>query len=44
MEREVEVLQFCEPARLSTIEILRFLEVLEIGMICPDFKKFLSID
>ena len=40
----MEFLQFCEPTCLSTIEGWWFLEILEVGMVCSDFKRFLGVN
>ena len=38
MEREVVVRKLCEPACLSTVQLLRLVEVLEVLVVRPDLK------
>jgi hypothetical protein len=42
MKRKMEFLQFRKPMGLTPIKLLWLLEILEISMICPDFKNVLS--
>src|ERR1700722_8897280 len=44
MERKVIVLELSKPLCLSSIEFLWLLEVLEIGVICPDLEFVFRID
>ncbi len=40
MEDEVVFCQFGYPASLSSVQLLRLLEILEVLVICPDFNIY----
>src|ERR1700676_494853 len=39
-EFEMILLEFCEPASLAAVNLLRLAEILEVLVICPYFKRF----
>jgi hypothetical protein len=44
MESESVVLQLHKPASLPSVKFLQFLEILEIGVVSPDFKGGNHVD